>query len=119
MLHQFLVVFVQRNLLYVAHSVAFLQNKKRSGTVYFRGLCFGYWDCVVRLFSPNLEGTVKSGFFSLRLKNSRAQKLKLKNFLRKTQVFCVQKLKKSEILETILAEKSKFPKKMEVFDEIS
>ena len=62
----------------------------------------------------------KTGFFfSLRLKNSRAQKLKLKNFLRKTQGFFVQKLKKSEILETILAEKSEFSTKMEVFDEIS
>ena len=58
-------------------------------------------------------------FFSLRLKNSRAKKLKLKNFLLKTQGFFVQKLKKSEILGTILAEKSKFAMKMEVFDEIS
>ena len=60
-----------------------------------------------------------TGFFSLRLKNSRAKKLKLKNFLLKTQGFFVQKLKKSEILGTILAEKSKFAMKMEVFDEIS
>ena len=65
------------------------------------------------------EPHLRAGFFSLRLKNSRAQKLKLKNFLRKTQGFFVQKLKKSEILGTILAEKSKFAMKMEVFDEIS
>ena len=45
----------------------------------------------------------------------RSQKLKIKKFLSKTQAFFVQKLKKSEIL----AEKSKFPMKMEVFDEIS
>ena len=62
---------------------------------------------------------VRQGFFSLRLKNSRAQKLKLKNFLPKTQGFFVQKLKKSEILGAILVEKSKFPRKIGVFEKIS
>ena len=57
-------------------------------------------------------------FFSLRLKNSRSQKLKLKVFKAQTQEFLVQKLKKSETLGAILAQKFKIPMKIDVLEEI-
>ena len=56
-------------------------------------------------------------FFSLRLKNSRSQKLKLKVFKAQTQEFLVQKLKKSETLGAILPQKSKIPMKIDVLEE--
>ena len=60
----------------------------------------------------------RPGFFSLRLKNSRSQKLKLKVFKAQTQEFLVQKLKKSETLGAILAQKFKIPMKIDVLEEI-
>ena len=52
------------------------------------------------------------------LKNSRSQKLKLKVFKAQTQEFLVQKLKKSETLGAILAQKFKIPMKIDVLEEI-
>ena len=54
----------------------------------------------------------------LALKNSRSQKLKLKVFKAQTQEFLVQKLKKSETLGAILAQKFKIPMKIDVLEEI-
>ena len=50
------------------------------------------------------EEPLDQGFFSLRLKNSRAKKLKLKNFFAKTQAFFFsKKLKKPENFESSFA----------------
>ena len=61
---------------------------------------------------------ISSGFFSLRLKYSRPQKLKLKVFKAQTQEYLVKKLKKSETLGAILAQKFKIPMKIDVLEEI-
>ena len=58
-------------------------------------------DTVVKIGSFFFQ--LLKGFFSLRLKNSRAQKLKLKIFFAKTQALFSEKLKKPENVESFFA----------------